>query len=205
MIRLIFLSLLLSACGGDSTSPTPPQPVRVAILGDSLMAQPGWCLEGWPGACGISNGDQIGQMLYNADVVNMAVPSETTDDRLNKDAPIGFDFVMLRYGAADIVHLQNISQTVSNLSRMIGQLRAGGQNPVLIGVSPLPMWEPADELLNNELVTLAIMHEIPFIDVRVIEYGPGDIPDLIHPATDFADRQNRYIADQMNLIILAAK
>lgn len=137
---------------------------------------------------------------------NLAIPYGTYEKYLQEQRP---NVVILRFGAADAIRLNDPQQTVSNLQKMLDLAKKYGATPVLIGVSPFaaggdsragninagsidPYIASANQI-NAGIQQLAQQNQLPFVDMQRLQVPQGALLDGVHPTAEFGKQMADYI------------
>lgn len=211
-------SLRRFAEGGDTKQP------KVVLFGDSISSAVGY---GKDTNKDTKYGTDVASILskqLGVPVDLQAVGGATTKDALTSDyLPGGTyekylqeqkpDVVLLRFGAADAIRLNDPDQTLSNIQSMVDLAKSYGATPVLIGVSPFapgndiragnivdwsidPYLDSANKI-NSGLQQIAGQNQLPFVDMRSLEVPEGALLDGVHPTADFG----KAMAEQIGQVV----
>jgi hypothetical protein len=208
--------------------PTKP---KVALFGDSISSAVGYGQDSQPDTqFGGSVSDILSKQLGTT-VANMSMGGVTTKDALTgsaipyggKDLAIPYgnfqqylqtekpNVVLLRFGAADAIRLNDPKQTLANLQQMVTMAKEAGAKPILIGVSPFakggdsragninagsidPYIGAADEI-NKGIQQLAEQNGLNFVDMQKLEVPEGALLDGVHPTAEFGKQMAEYIGN----------
>lgn len=208
--------------------PTKP---KVALFGDSISSAVGYGQDSQPDTqFGGSVSDILSKQL-GTPVANMSMGGVTTKDALTGSAipyagqnlaiPYGNfqqylqtekpNVVLLRFGAADAIRLNDPKQTLANLQQMVTMAKEAGAKPILIGVSPFakggdsragninagsidPYIGAADEI-NKGIQQLAEQNGLNFVDMQKLEVPKGALLDGVHPTAEFGKQMAEYIGN----------
>jgi hypothetical protein len=132
------------------------------------------------------------------------------EDYLKEQSP---NVVLLRYGAADAIRLNDPAKTLANLQQMVDLAKQYGATPILIGVSPFAAgndiragnineWsvDPyinSANAINSGIQQLAGQNQLPFVDVRSLEAPKGSLLDGVHPTADFGKQMADFIGQNV--------
>lgn len=186
-VCLLFLALLLGACGGDPPSGTchiGPEG-RVLAIGDSITRGYGADGRGYP--------EQLQDLLRVSpgraavQVLNMGVDGERSDGLLARiDAAIAANapaVVLITTGGNDLLRRVDEAAVRSNLGTIVRRVRMAGALPVVFAV-PKPTLSAAVGFASDH----EIYQELADGGTRVIPEVVGDIlaedtlrSDTIHP------------------------
>jgi hypothetical protein len=142
---------------------------------------------------------------------SLAIPYGTYEKYLQDQRP---DVVILRFGAADAIRLNDPQQTISNLQKMLDLAKQYGATPVLIGVSPFaaggdsragninagsidPYIASANQI-NSGIQQLAQQNQLPFVDMQRLEVPQGALLDGVHPTAEFGKQMADYIGQAVS-------
>jgi lysophospholipase L1-like esterase len=137
---------------------------------------------------------------------NLAVPYGTYERYLQEQRP---DVVVLRFGAADAIRLNDPKETLLNLRKMLDLAKSYGATPVLIGVSPfaaggdsragninvgsIDPYIASAEKINEGIRRLAQQNDLPFVDMQRLAVPQGALLDGVHPTAEFGKSMADYI------------
>jgi lysophospholipase L1-like esterase len=220
----------MAASNGLFSGSVPTKP-KVALFGDSISSAVGYGQDSQPDTqFGGSVSDILSKQLGTS-VANLAAGGITTKDALTgspipymgKDYPIPYgnfqqylqtekpNVVLLRFGAADAIRLNDPKQTLANLQQMVTMAKEAGAKPILIGVSPFakggdsragninagsidPYIGAADEI-NRGIQQLAEQNGLNFVDMQKLEVPEGALLDGVHPTAEFGKQMAEYIGN----------
>lgn len=198
---------------------------KVALFGDSISAAVGY---GKDSQKDTKYGSTVADIL--SDYLGTSVDSQAKGGLTTKDAlsgqglPSGKTFeeylqtnkpnvVILRYGAADAIRLNDPNQTLSNLQTMVNLAKEYGAKPILVGVSPFAAgndiragnineWsvDPyinSANTINAGIQQLAQQNSLPFVDMQKLEVPKGALLDGVHPTADFGKAMADYIGQSV--------
>lgn len=211
----------------------PSQP-KVVLFGDSISSAVGY---GQDSNADTRYGQTVAEMLskqWGVPVDSQAMGGVTTKDALTgsaipfagKELPIAYgnyekylkeqrpNVVLLRFGAADAIRLNDPAQTLSNVQAMVDMAKSYGATPVVIGVSPFaaggdsragninagsidPFIESANAI-NQGLQAIAQQNDLPFVDVRSLEVPKGALLDGVHPTAEFGKAMAEHIGNTLS-------
>ena len=185
VFRLLLCNWLLAIWAAGALAQPANAPVRIVVLGDSLVA--GFQLkasEAFPA--------QLERALKakgrNVEIINAGVSGDTTAAglaRLRWAVPERTDAVILELGANDALRGLDAARARSNLEKIITALKADGVEILLAGmVAPRNMGEEYTRAFNGMYAELAQKHELilyPFFLDGVALNGTLNLGDGIHP------------------------
>lgn len=196
----------------------------VAIFGDSISAGPGYC-ETYPACPGRNTGQALAASLRSARVINLATGGESSanaDDGSPIDGahPIAYgpnfrawvsanrpDVVVLRWGVAEAVKLGTPGPSVDRIMSLASYARSAGARVLIVGLSHVSashhwagQYAGHAAEINSGLASGAKAGGFEFVDIRsVVPSDDADVPDGLHPTTDYADRMNAALAAAIGL------
>jgi acyl-CoA thioesterase I len=190
MVAALILTMVVTTLPG-AAQPRPadsaPQgaPVRIVVLGDSLVA--GFQLkaaEAFPA--------QLERALkargHAVEVANAGVSGDTTAGGLERVAwavPKGTDAVILELGANDALRGLDPARAKANLDKIIMQVKADGAEVLLAGMRAPSNWgEAYTKAFDAIYPTLAGKHSTllyPFFLDGVVMEGKLNLGDGLHP------------------------
>jgi len=209
------------AVGGD----TGPKQPKVALFGDSISSSVGY---GKDSKKDTKYGNTVADVLskqLGVPVDLQAVGGATTKDALTSDyLPGGSyekylqdnspDVVLLRFGAADAIRLNDPQQTLANLQSMVDLAKKYGATPVMIGVSPfapgndiragninewsIDPYVNSASVINQGIQDIANQNKLPFVDMQRLEVPEGALLDGVHPTADFGKTMADYIGQAVS-------
>jgi lysophospholipase L1-like esterase len=195
---------------------------KVALFGDSISAGVGWENEevkqtsvaqilseqlGVP----IDNQAMGGVTTENAltgssTVQHGAPPYGTFEQYLQQNQP---EVVLLRFGAADAIRLNDPDRTLQNLQQMINIAKRYGAKPILIGTAPFQSGAGSTtgnidtasidpyintvEAINQGINRLASENSLRFVDVRQVQPSGNSLVDGVHPTSAYGRSMAEYI------------
>ena len=209
--------------GGGDVQQAAKQP-KVVLFGDSISSAVGY---GKDTNKDTKYGSDVASILskqLGVPVDLQAVGGATTQDALTSNYLPGGSFekyledhrpdvVLLRFGAADAIRLNDPQQTLSNIQNMVDLAKSYGATPVLIGVSPFapgndvragnivdwsidPYLDSANKI-NAGLQQMAGQNQLPFVDMRSLDVPEGALLDGVHPTADFG----KTMAEQIGQVV----
>lgn len=227
----IIIATILVGCGGGGSGVHPNVASTVAIFGDSITAgiycnvwpacdgdrlqpTPVMVIANRLGVPTIvhdlSTGGETTAMvisgvgIYRGASIQLKHPSlaswiESTTDQT----------VALRIGGADVVLGVDPSGTIKNISTIVERLQAANKQVVLVGVTGvIDRWRGSVSgiheraaTVNQGIADLAAARNIPFVDVRKIQFDETDLVDGLHPGRRYSDLQSLLIADTIDKVL----
>jgi acyl-CoA thioesterase-1 len=188
VLRVVLCNWLvaaLSLAAGAAIAAPAGEPVRIVVLGDSLVA-----------GLGLARSEAFPAQLERAlkarghavDVVNAGVSGDTTAgglDRLRWAVPESTDAVIVELGANDALRGLDPARARANLDKIVTMLKAGGAEVLLAGMlAPRNLGEPYVRAFNAIYPELAAKHGVilyPFFLEGVALNGALNLGDGIHP------------------------
>lgn len=185
VLRVVLCNWLIAALAFAAAAAPAGQPVRIVVLGDSLVA-----------GLGLKPADAFPAQLERAlkerghavDVINAGVSGDTTAgglDRLRWAVPEKSDAVILELGANDALRGLDPGNARANLDTIITALKAGGSEVLLAGMlAPRNLGETYVRAFDRIYPELAAKHGLilyPFFLEGVALNGKLNLNDGLHP------------------------
>lgn len=182
---VLLCNWLIAAFAAGAFAQATPAPVRIVVLGDSLVA--GFQLK---------TSDAFPAQLERAlkakghavEVINAGVSGDTTAaglERLRWAVPERTDAVVLELGANDALRGLDAARAKANLEKIITTLKGGGAEVMLAGmVAPRNLGEEYMRVFNGMYADLAQKHGLilyPFFLDGVALNGDLNLGDGLHP------------------------
>lgn len=187
VLRLLLCNLLVAALlmGPAGTPARAAEPVRIVVLGDSLVA--GYNIrtsEAFPA--------QLQKALkakgHNVEVINAGVSGDTTSaglDRLQWALPEKVDAVIVELGANDALRGLDPKAAKANLDKIITAVKAQGAEVLLAGMAaPRNLGAPYVQAFDGMYPELARKHGVllyPFFLEGVAMNPALNLGDGMHP------------------------
>jgi len=185
VFRVLLCNWLIAALAFGATAAPASQPLRIVVLGDSLVA-----------GFGIKPSDAFPAQLeralkergHDVEVINAGVSGDTTAgglDRVGWAVPERTGAVILELGANDALRGLDPRRAKSNLDRIITTLKAGGAEVLLAGMlAPRNLGEPYTRAFDAIYPELAAKHGLllyPFFLDGVAMNAKLNLDDGLHP------------------------
>jgi acyl-CoA thioesterase I len=184
-VALLLCNWLIAAWASVAAAQPAPPPLRMVVLGDSLVA--GFQLkatEAFPA--------QLERALrergHRVDVINAGVSGDTTAgglERVGWAVPEKTDAVILELGANDALRALDPNRAKANLDRIITQLKAAGAEVLLAGMlAPRNLGPEYTRAFDAIYPELARKHELvfyPFFLSGVALNAQLNLADGLHP------------------------
>jgi acyl-CoA thioesterase-1 len=185
VFRVLLCNWLIAALAFGATAAPASQPLRIVVLGDSLVA-----------GFGIKHSDAFPAQLeralkergHDVEVINAGVSGDTTAGGLDRVAwavPERTAAVILELGANDALRGLDPRRAKSNLDRIITTLKAGGAEVLLAGMlAPRNLGEPYTRAFDAIYPELAAKHGLllyPFFLDGVAMNAKLNLDDGLHP------------------------
>jgi len=185
VFRVLLCNCLVAFWALGATAAPAGQPVRIVVLGDSLVA--GFRLK---------HADAFPAQLEHAlkarghvvEVINAGISGDTTAaglERVRWAVPERTDAVILELGANDALRGLDPVRAKSNLDRIITTLKAGGSEVLLAGMlAPSNLGETYVRSFNAIYPDLAKKHEVilyPFFLDGIALNAKFNLDDGLHP------------------------
>lgn len=185
VLRLLLCNCLLAVWAIAAHAAPPSAPVRIVVLGDSLVA--GFRLK---------PADAFPAQLERAlkargqavEVINAGVSGDTTAgglERLQWAVPERTDAVILELGANDALRGLDPARAGANLDKIITKLKAGGSEVLLVGmIAPRNLGDNYARTFNAIYAELATKHGLilyPFFLDGIALDANLNLDDGMHP------------------------
>lgn len=184
-VHAALVALLLVTAYAPAASAGSGEPVRIVVLGDSLVA--GFNIpanEAFPA--------QLERTLkakgHNVEVINAGVSGDTTAgglERLQWSIPDKTDAVILELGANDALRGLDPKQAKANLEAIIKAVRGSGAEILLAGMAaPRNLGEPYVTAFDGMYPALAKQYDLllyPFFLDGIVMNPSYNLPDGLHP------------------------
>jgi acyl-CoA thioesterase I len=185
VFRVLLCNWLIAALAFGATAATASQPLRIVVLGDSLVA-----------GFGIKPSEAFPAQLeralkergHDVEVINAGVSGDTTAgglDRVGWAVPERTGAVILELGANDALRGLDPRRAKSNLDKIITTLKAGGAEVLLAGMlAPRNLGEPYTRAFDAIYPELAAKHGLllyPFFLDGVAMNAKLNLDDGLHP------------------------
>jgi acyl-CoA thioesterase-1 len=185
VFRVLLCNWLIAALAFGATAAPASQPLRIVVLGDSLVA-----------GFGIKPSDAFPAQLeralkergHDVEVINAGVSGDTTAgglDRVGWAVPERTGAVILELGANDALRGLDPRRAKSNLDKIITTLKAGGAEVLLAGMlAPRNLGEPYTRAFDAIYPELAAKHGLllyPFFLDGVAMNAKLNLDDGLHP------------------------
>jgi len=188
VFRVLLCNWLIAALAlGGATAARAEEPLRIVVLGDSLVA-----------GLGLKQSDAFPAQLERAlkakghavDVINAGVSGDTTAnglERLRWAVPERTDAVILELGANDALRGLDAGRAKANLDKIVTTLKAGGAEVLLAGMfAPRSLGKDYVRAFDGIYPDLAGKHGLIlypfFLDGTALD-GALNLGDGIHPNT----------------------
>jgi acyl-CoA thioesterase-1 len=185
VFRVLLCNWLIAVLAFGATAAPASQPLRIVVLGDSLVAGLGLKpSEAFPA--------QLERALkergHDVEVINAGVSGDTTAGGLDRVAwavPERTAAVILELGANDALRGLDPRRAKSNLDKIITTLKAGGAEVLLAGMlAPRNLGEPYTRAFDAIYPELAAKHGLllyPFFLDGVAMNAKLNLDDGLHP------------------------
>lgn len=185
VFRVLLCNWLLAILVTSAFAAPPAKPVRIVVLGDSLVA-------GFQLRPGDAFPAQLERALkaagHDVEVINAGVSGDTTAgglERLAWAVPDHTDAVILELGANDALRGLDPVRAKANLDKIITTVKAGGAEVLLAGMlAPRSMGEPYVKAFDGMYADLARTHGTllyPFFLDGIALDPKLNLPDGLHP------------------------
>jgi len=185
VFRVLLCNWLIAVLAAGALAQTKTAPVRIVVLGDSLVA-------GYQLKASDAFPAQLERALkakgHAVDVINAGVSGDTTAaglERLRWAVPERTDAVILELGANDALRGLDAGRAKANLDKIITTLKAGGTEVLLAGmIAPRNLGEDYARVFDSMYPDLAKKHGLilyPFFLDGIALNGGLNLGDGIHP------------------------
>jgi acyl-CoA thioesterase I len=185
VFRFLLCNWLIAIWAGGALAQQATAPVRIVVLGDSLVA-------GFQLKASDAFPAQLERALkakgHNVEVINAGVSGDTTAaglDRLRWAVPERTDAVILELGANDALRGLDAGRARANLEKIITALKGDGIEVLLAGmIAPRNLGEDYMRVFNGMYPELAEKYGLilyPFFLDGVALNGELNLGDGIHP------------------------
>lgn len=185
VFRVLLCNWLIAVVAAGALAQTKTAPVRIVVLGDSLVA-------GYQLKASDAFPAQLERALkgkgHAVEVINAGVSGDTTAaglERLRWAVPERTDAVILELGANDALRGLDAGRAKTNLDKIITTLKAGGAEVLLAGMlAPRNLGEDYARAFDGMYPDLAKKHELilyPFFLDGIALDGGLNLGDGIHP------------------------
>ena len=185
VLRVLLCNWLIAAVAAGAIAQPRTTPVRIVVLGDSLVA-------GFQLKASDAFPAQLERALkakgHSVEVINAGVSGDTTAnglERLRWAVPERTDAVILELGANDALRGFDPVRTKSNLDKIITTLKSDGSEVLLAGmIAPRNLGEGYSRAFDSLYPELAKKHGLilyPFFLDGVALNGGLNLGDGIHP------------------------
>ena len=185
VFRVLLCNWLIAVLAAGALAQTKTAPVRIVVLGDSLVA-------GYQLKASDAFPAQLERALkakgHAVDVINAGVSGDTTAaglERLRWAVPEKTDAVILELGANDALRGLDAGRAKANLEKIITALQAGGAEVLLAGmIAPRNLGEEYARVFDSMYPDLAKKHGLvlyPFFLDGIALNGALNLGDGIHP------------------------
>jgi acyl-CoA thioesterase-1 len=185
VFRVLLCNWLIAAFAAGAFAQTKAAPVRIVVLGDSLVA-------GYQLKASDAFPAQLERALkakgHAVEVINAGVSGDTTAaglERLRWAVPERTDAVILELGANDALRGLDAGRAKANLEKIITTLKAGGAEVLLAGMlAPRNLGEEYARAFDSMYPDLAKKHGLilyPFFLDGIALNGGLNLGDGIHP------------------------
>lgn len=185
VFRVLLCNWLIAVVAVGALAQTKTAPVRIVVLGDSLVA-------GYQLKASDAFPAQLERALkgkgHAVEVINAGVSGDTTAaglERLRWAVPERTDAVILELGANDALRGLDAGRAKANLDKIITTLKAGGAEVLLAGMlAPRNLGEEYARAFDSIYPELANKHGLilyPFFLDGIALDGSLNLGDGIHP------------------------
>ena len=185
VFRVLLCNWLIAAFAISAQAQTKAAPLRMVVLGDSLVA-------GYQLKASDAFPAQLERALkakgHAVEIINAGVSGDTTAaglERLRWAVPERTDAVILELGANDALRALDPGRAKANLEKIITTLKAGGAEVMLAGmIAPRNLGEEYMRTFNGMYPELAQKHGLilyPFFLDGVALDGGLNLGDGLHP------------------------
>ena len=185
VFRVLLCNWLIAAFAAGAQAQTKTAPLRMVVLGDSLVA-------GYQLKASDAFPAQLERALkakgHAVEIINAGVSGDTTAaglERLRWAVPERTDAVILELGANDALRALDPGRAKANLEKIITTLKAGGAEVMLAGmIAPRNLGEEYMRTFNGMYPELAQKHGLllyPFFLDGVALDGGLNLGDGLHP------------------------
>jgi acyl-CoA thioesterase-1 len=205
VLRVLLCNWLIAACAAGALAQGKADPVRIVVLGDSLVA-------GFQLKASDAFPAQLQRALaakgHAVEVINAGVSGDTTANglaRLRWAVPERTDAVILELGANDALRGLDPVRAKANLDKIISTLKADGTQVLLAGmIAPRNLGAEYTTAFNGMYAELARKHGIdlyPFFLDGVVLNGGLNLDDGIHPNAQGVTEITRRILPKVEALI----
>ena len=209
VFRVLLCNWLVAVLAFGATAAPGGQPLRIVVLGDSLVA-----------GFGIKPSEAFPAQLERAlkerghavEVINAGVSGDTTAgglDRVGWAVPERTGAVILELGANDALRGLDPGRAKSNLDKIITALKAGGAEVLLAGMlAPRNLGEPYRRAFDAIYPELAAKHGLilyPFFLDGVAMNAKLNLDDGLHPNSRGVAEITRKILPSVEQLIERAR
>lgn len=209
VFRVLLCNWLIAVLAFGATAAPAGQPLRIVVLGDSLVA-----------GFGIKPSDAFPAQLERAlkerghavEVINAGVSGDTTAgglDRVGWAVPERTGAVILELGVNDALRGLDPRRAKSNLDKIITTLKAGGAEVLLAGMlAPRNLGEPYTRVFDAIYPELATKHGLllyPFFLDGVALNAKLNLDDGLHPNSRGVAEITRKILPSVEQLIERAR
>jgi acyl-CoA thioesterase I len=185
VFRVLLCNWLIAVVAAGALAQTKTAPVRIVVLGDSLVA-------GYQLKASDAFPAQLERALkgkgHAVEVINAGVSGDTTAaglERLRWAVPEKTDAVILELGANDALRGLDAGRAKANLDKIITTLKAGGAEVLLAGMlAPRNLGDEYARVFDSMYPDLAKKHGLilyPFFLDGIALNGGLNLGDGIHP------------------------
>lgn len=193
MILAAVMAAFLCACGGGSSAPAV-----VAFYGDSITSGTHsadynvWTPAVWSPT----------PVEHIAQIAGIRAVDYSYNGASAADAAIRADtsrLVVIRFGVADTVHGLTPAQFAGHITRLVDGARSQGKAVILTGLPHAAAVDtgPLDAVMRERAQALGV----PFVDVRALAFGPGDLADALHPGEVYSRRIGQAVAEVIKAVL----
>lgn len=205
VFRVLLCNCLIAVLAAGALAQTKSAPVRIVVLGDSLVA-------GYQLKASDAFPAQLERALkakgHAVEVINAGVSGDTTAaglERLRWAVPEKTDAVILELGANDALRGLDAGRAKANLEKIITALKAGGAEVLLAGmIAPRNLGEEYARVFDGMYPDLANKHGLilyPFFLDGIALNGALNLGDGIHPNPKGVDEITKRILPKVEELI----